>query len=182
MRVVLGVTGSAAAFKAVAVASGLLKTGFEVEVVLTEAALRFVTPMAFQTLTHRPARADLFAEDAPQPLHIELARWAEAMLVAPATANTLVKLAHGVADNLLCATALALPESVFRAVAPAMEERMYLSPPVQRALKQLENDEWMILEPVRGHLASGEVGLGRMVEPDVLVAALAKAIGEEGEA
>lgn len=165
--ILVGVTGSAAAFKAVSVVSRLLKAGKRVEVVLTPAALKFVAPASFEGLTGRPVLSDLFTHH-NQPIHVRLADRGKCLLVAPATAATICKIAYGIADNLLVATALCFYKKP-RFIAPAMEERMFEGGPVQRALRLLESDGWRIIGPVEGRLASGRIARGRMAEPESIV-------------
>ena len=165
--IVVGVTGSAAAFKAVSIVSRLIKEGRRVEVVLTPAALKFVGPASFEGLTGRPVLSDFFTHQ-DQPIHVRLAERAGCLLIAPATAATVCKIAYGIADNLLVATALCFHTKP-RFIAPAMEERMFMSGPVQRAIRLLESDGWRIIGPIEGRLASGKTAKGRLAEPEIIV-------------
>ncbi|GAB4581887.1 MAG: bifunctional phosphopantothenoylcysteine decarboxylase/phosphopantothenate--cysteine ligase CoaBC [Anaerolineales bacterium] len=163
-RILLGVTGSIACYKAADLASKLRQAGAEVEAVLTESALQFVTPLTFQSVTGRRAfvDADLWGT-AGHVLHIGLAENADLMIIAPATANTLAKLAHGQADNLLTITALAARCPLL--VAPAMDGGMWENSTTQANVQLLKAHGITVLGPVEGHLASGLRGVGRMMEP-----------------
>ena len=169
-RIILGVSGSVAAYKAVAAASRLAQLGAEVITVLTEGATRFVTPLSFQSVTGKPAYtdADLWGQRG-HVLHVGLGHTADLVLIAPATANTLAKLAHGQADNLLTLTALSTHAPLL--VAPAMDGGMFEHPATQANLEALRARGVHILGPAEGHLASGLTGKGRMVEPETLVGA-----------
>ena len=170
-RILLGVTGGVAAYKACELARLLVKGGHDVQVVLTEAAARFVTPMTFEALTGRPARSDLFDEDHRGAMgHIELARWAEQVVVAPATADFLARLAAGMADDLL--TTLCLATSAPVAVAPAMNHRMWSHPATRVNCERLAARGVRILGPGEGDQACGESGPGRMLEPEQILAAV----------
>lgn len=178
-RVLLGVTGGVAAYKAVMVASRLTQAGAVVDVVMTEAATRFVAPLSFESVTQRRSYTDMFAlpaDTAPEAdpgdlliPHVALARAADLVIIAPATANTLAKLAHGVADNLLTATALAATAPLL--IAPAMESHMWEHPATQANLAALTARGVSTVGPGSGHLASGAAGVGRMSEPEDVVAA-----------
>jgi phosphopantothenoylcysteine decarboxylase / phosphopantothenate---cysteine ligase len=167
-RVILGVTGSIACYKAADLASKLAQHGALVEVILTDAAQQFVTPLTFQSVTGRRAYidADLWGQEG-HVQHIALGHQADLVLVAPATANTLAKFAHGIADNLLSVTALAARCTLV--VAPAMDGGMYLHPATQANLETLQQRGAIVLGPAQGHLASGQVGVGRMVEPSEIL-------------
>ncbi len=168
-RIVLGVTGSIAAYKAVDLASKLAQAGALVDVILTDAAARFVAPLTFQSVTGRPAftNADLWGPQA-HVLHVGLGRTAELLVVAPATAHTLAKLAVGTADDLLSLTALAAHCPII--VAPAMDGGMFEHPATQENLRLLAERGATILGPEFGHLASGLSGIGRMTEPNDILA------------
>ncbi len=170
-NVVLGVTGSIAAFKAVALASELTKRGALVDVILTDSAQHFVGSLSFQAITHRPVNTEMFALLAEVEIgHISLGQRADALVIAPATANVLAELAHGLADNLLLTTALATRAPML--IAPAMEPLMYSHPATEANVALLKERGAIVLEPKEGRLASGRVGRGRMVEPAEIVAAL----------
>lgn len=161
-RIVLGVSGSVAAYKAADLASKLTQAGALVDVVLSDGAERFVTPLTFASLTGRKAHASLWDSDA-HVLHVGLGEGADLLLIAPCTANTLAKLATGQADNLLTLTALAARCPVL--VAPAMDGGMFEHPATQANLETLRRRGVQILGPVQGRMASGLTGLGRMLEP-----------------
>lgn len=178
-HIVLGVTGSIAAYKAADLASKLTQAGGLVDVILTEAAARFVSPLTFQSVTGRKAYvdADLWGAEG-HVQHIGLARQADLMLIAPASANTLARLAHGLADNLLTLTALAANCPLL--VAPAMDGGMYDHPATQANLDLLRAREVVLIGPAEGHLASGLSGKGRMVEPGALFGAVRLELGRGG--
>ncbi len=178
-RIVLGVTGSIAAYKAVSLASLLAKSGALVDVILTDAAAKLVSPISFSSVTGRKAYLDndLWQVD-DHVLHIALGENNDAFLIAPATANTIAKLAHGLADNLLTLTALASRTKPL--VAPAMDGGMYSNPATQDNLEILSRREFRILGPARGHLASGLSGIGRMLEPEQLYGELRRWLGRNG--
>jgi phosphopantothenoylcysteine decarboxylase/phosphopantothenate--cysteine ligase len=167
-RVVLGVTGGIAAYKAIAVARELTLGGAAVDVVLTGGALEFVRPLSFEALTGRPVHTSLYPQGDPN-LHIRLARDAHAVVVAPATANFLARAACGMADDLLAAVLLATEAPVV--LCPAMNDRMYAHPATQRNLRRLAEFGYRLAGPAVGPLAWGEgEGPGRMIEPDDIVA------------
>lgn len=179
-RIVLGVTGGIAAYKSVVLCSRLVQAGAQVDVIMTESAQKFVTPLTFQALTHRPIYTDMFAIPGGENIpHVTLADHADLLLIAPATANTMAKLANGLADNLLTAVALATPAPIL--LAPAMETDMWQHPATQANLKKLR--EWNVVEagPAAGRLASGAVGPGRMVEPDEIVDVARLVLGKNGD-
>jgi len=178
-RIVLGVTGSIAAYKSVTLASSLTKAGALVDVILTDAAAKLVAPITFSSVTGRKAYIDedLWKVD-DHVLHIEMGEKNDALLIAPATANTIAKMAHGIADNLLVLTALASRTSPL--IAPAMDGGMYSHPATQENLDLLEKREVEIWGPAAGHLASGLSGKGRMLEPDQLLGHLRCWLGREG--
>jgi phosphopantothenoylcysteine decarboxylase/phosphopantothenate--cysteine ligase len=170
-HVLLGVSGGIAAYKACEVVRRLRDTGAEVRVVLTENAERFVTALTFQALSGQPVRHGLWDTEAEMGMgHLELARWADAILIAPASADTLARLAHGFANDLLTTTCLATTAPL--AVAPAMNHRMWLHPATQANVATLRTRGVAILGPADGPLAEGESGPGRMLEPQQLVQAL----------
>jgi phosphopantothenoylcysteine decarboxylase/phosphopantothenate--cysteine ligase len=172
-NIILGVTGSIAAYKAADLASKLAQNGAKVECILTAAATNFIHPITFQSVTGQRAftESDLWGSDA-HVLHIGLAQNANFLVIAPASANTLAKLAHGIADNLLTVTALALrrdetPTPLL--LAPAMDAGMYAHPATQENLKILEQRGNHVIGPEEGHLASGLVAKGRMSEPETIL-------------
>ena len=170
-RVVLGVTGGVAAYKAAELVRLLIKQGAEVQVVLTEAATHFVGPVTFQALSGKPVFLDQWDARLPNNMpHIDLSRQADCILVAPASADFMAKVAHGLADDLL--STLVLARDCPLLVAPAMNRQMWESPPTRRNAAQLAADGVAVLGPGRGEQACGEVGDGRMLEPEELVEGL----------
>lgn len=165
-EVLVGVTGGIAAYKTAALVSRLVQSGVSVTVVMTKAAAHLVGPKTFEALTGRPVGTDMWLPT-PHP-HIELARRAELLCVAPATANFLAKAAWGLADDLLTTCLLAFTGPVL--IAPAMNSQMWAKPAVQRNLQQLREDGYIIMDPGEGYLSCGEVGAGRMAEPDIIFA------------
>ena len=175
-RIVLGVTGSIAAYKACEIVRGCVRRGWDVRVVMTPAAAQFVTPLTFQTLSRNPVGLEEFAPPAAwEPVHIGLAEWADAFVVAPCTANTLAKLAHGIACDLLSSTALATRAP--RLLVPAMNTGMWDNPATQENLRTLRARGDEILEPESGDLACGAVGRGRMPSAESVLAALEPLLG-----
>ena len=168
-QIVLGITGGIAAYKAADVASRLVKAGATVDVVMTEAATQFVTPLTFQALTHRPVITEMFALLRETEIgHVSLAQRADLLVIAPATANTIAKLAAGLADNMLTATALDTQAPIL--LAPAMETGMWENPLTQDNMARLQNTrDVTVVGPGVGRLASGGVGSGRMAEPAEIV-------------
>lgn len=170
-RIVLGVTGGIAAYKSADLVRRLREQGAEVQVVMTASATRFVTPLTFQALSGRPVRTELWDDAAEAAMgHIELARWAELVLVAPASADFLARLAGGRADDLLATTCLATAAPVW--VAPAMNRQMWANAATRANVETLAARKVRILGPAEGSQACGETGPGRMLEPEALVAAL----------
>jgi phosphopantothenoylcysteine decarboxylase/phosphopantothenate--cysteine ligase len=170
MKIVLGVTGSIAAYKACELVRLFVKRGDDVRVIMTAAAQEFVTPLTFQTLSRNPVGLDQFALPAEwKPEHIAYAE-ADAVVVAPATANIIAKMAHGLADDLLSSTLLATRSPVF--VAPAMNDGMWESKVPQDNIKALQQRGITIIEPDNGELACGTSGKGRMMESEAIFKAL----------
>ena len=170
-RILLGVTGGIAAYKSAEIVRRLRERGAEVQVVMTGAARQFVTPLTFQALSGRPVRTDLWDEAAEAAMgHIELARWADRILIAPASADFLARLAHGLASDLL--TTLCLATDVPIAVAPAMNRLMWANAATRANVALLAARGIEVIGPAEGDQACGETGPGRMVEPDVLAAAV----------
>ncbi len=178
-RILLGVTGSIACYKSADLASKLRQAGAEVDVILTEAAQKFITPLTFQSVTGRKAYtdADLWG-DQGHILHIGLAKDADLLIIAPATANTLAKMAHGEVGNLLTLTALAAECPVL--VAPAMDGGMYTHPATQANLATLKERRVTIIGPEEGHLASGLKAAGRMTEPPALLGHIRHILAQDG--
>ncbi|MFY0544472.1 bifunctional phosphopantothenoylcysteine decarboxylase/phosphopantothenate--cysteine ligase CoaBC [Brevibacillus sp. H7] len=170
-RIVLGVTGGIAAYKAAALTSKLTQAGAEVHVVMTEHALQFVQPATFQALSHQPVHVNTFYEPDPQVIaHIDLADKADLVLIAPATANIIGKMANGIADDMLTTTVLATKAPVL--VAPAMNVNMYAHPAVQANMKRLAEYGYRFIEPGEGLLACGWIGKGRLAEPEEILEAV----------
>ena len=167
-KIVLGITGSIAAYKACLIIRGLIKAGAEVQVVITPAGKEFITPITLSALTQKPVISDFFSQrDGTWHSHVALGLWADAMLIAPCTASTLGKMAHGVADNMLITTYLSMKAPVF--IAPAMDLDMYQHPTTQQNMERLRSFGNHIIEPASGFLASGLEGKGRMEEPERIV-------------
>ena len=172
-HIVLGITGSIAAYKSCLIIRELIKKGAEVQVVITPAGKEFITPITLSALTHKPVVSEFFSQrDGTWNSHVDLGLWADAMLIAPATASTIGKMAHGVADNMLITTYLSMKAPVF--VAPAMDLDMYAHPSTQNNLDTLRSYGNIIIEPQSGFLASGLEGKGRMKEPVRIVEELEK--------
>lgn len=173
MNIVLGISGSIAAYKAADLASQLVKQGHEVHAVMTRAAAEFITPLTLQTLTRHPVIVSL--EDEKQswkPGHIDLADSADLFLVAPATANLLGEFANGLAPDPLTSVYLALPRTTPVLIAPAMNGKMWLHPATQRNVARLKEDGCRFVGPAEGGLACGYEGIGRMAEPGDILAAI----------
>ena len=170
-KIVLGITGSIAAYKACQIIRLLVKAGAEVQVVITPAGKEFITPITLSALTQKPVISEFFAQrDGTWHSHVAVGLWADAMLIAPCTASTLGKMAHGVADNMLITTYLSMKAPVF--IAPAMDLDMYAHPTTQQNLDTLRSFGNHIIEPQSGFLASGLEGKGRMEEPEKIVEVL----------
>lgn len=170
-KIVLGITGSIAAYKACLIIRGLIKKGAEVQVVITPAGKEFITPLTLSTLTHKPVVSEFFSRaDGSWHSHVDLGLWADAMVIAPATASTIGKMANGIADNMLITTYLSMKAPVF--VAPAMDLDMYAHPSTQKNLETLISYGNHIIEPGTGFLASKLEGKGRMEEPEKIIEVL----------
>lgn len=170
-KIVLGITGSIAAYKAAVLTRLLIKKGAEVQIVITPAGKEFITPITLSALTSQPVISEFFAQrDGTWHSHVDLGLWADAMLIAPATASTIGKMAHGIADNMLVTTYLSMKAPVF--VAPAMDLDMFAHPSTQHNLDILRSYGNHIIEPASGELASHLVGKGRMEEPEKIVEVL----------
>ncbi len=170
-KIVLGITGSIAAYKACYIIRGLVKAGAEVQVVITPAGKEFITPITLSTLTQKPVVSEFFSQrDGTWNSHVKLGLWADAMLIAPCTASTLGKMANGIADNMLVTTYLSMKAPMF--IAPAMDLDMYQHPTTQANMDRLRSFGNQIIEPQSGFLASGLEGKGRMEEPENIVAYL----------
>jgi phosphopantothenoylcysteine decarboxylase/phosphopantothenate--cysteine ligase len=174
-KILLGVTGSIAAYKALDLASRLRKKGHQVTAVMTRSACQLVGPASFESLTGNPVALELFPKQKPQQIeHISLAQWADLVLVAPATANFLGKAAHGIADDLLTTVALAATAPIL--IAPAMNVNMWQAQAVQENLKKLKAFGWKIIEPESGRLACGDTGKGRLASLDVIEKTIEEAL------
>jgi phosphopantothenoylcysteine decarboxylase len=169
-NIVLGVTGSIAAYKAADITSRLTKAGANVNVVLTSDAQKFITALTFKTLSRNPVETDLYDEtEGWKPMHIELADSAKLLLIAPATANLLAKLAHGLADDALTCIALALQPKTAVLIAPAMNGKMWLHPATQQNVATLKGRGVEFIGPEEGMLSCGYEGLGRLFDPEKIV-------------
>ncbi len=170
-KIVLGITGSIAAYKSCLLIRELIKKGAEVQVVITPAGKEFITPITLSALTHKPVISEFFSQkDGTWNSHVDLGLWADAMVIAPCTAASLGKMANGVADNMLITTYLSMKAPVF--IAPAMDLDMYKHPSTQKNLNTLRGYGNYIIEPANGFLASGLEGKGRMEEPENIVKSL----------
>ena len=183
-NVLLGVSGGIAAYKTATLASLLIKAGCAVQVIMTKGAENFITPLTFEALTHRRVYDDIFDRSDPTEVHhVALAAWADVMVIAPATANVIAKIACGIADDMLTSTVL--PCEAPRVIVPAMNTHMYENPATQDNLSTLRRRGWLVMEPAEGRLACGDVGRGKMPEPDEIFEAIDHAAGHahdmEGE-
>lgn len=178
-NIVLGVTGGIASYKAADLCSKLVQAGAMVDVIMTEAATRFITPLPFQAITARPVSVDMFhlLRDADMA-HLSLAERADVLVIAPATANTIAKIAHGYADNLLTSTVLATTAPLV--IAPAMDTDMWANPITRENARLLRERGVAIVGPGYGRLASGRIGAGRMVSTEEILAAIRQALGRSG--
>lgn len=165
-KIILAVTGSIAAYKTPILVRQLIKAGAEVRVIMTEAASAFVSPLALETVSKNPVHSSV-SDGSQWNNHVELGRWADVMLMAPCSANTLAKMAHGLCDNLVCAVYLSATCPVL--VAPAMDEDMLLHPSTRNNIDKIKSYGNVIIPPVHGELASGIIGEGRMAEPEDIV-------------
>lgn len=179
-HIILGITGSIAAYKAAYIIRGLVKKGAEVQVVITPSGKEFITPLTLATLSSHPVISEFFSNrDGTWNSHVDLGLWADAMLIAPATASTIGKMANGIADNMLVTTYLSCKAPVF--VAPAMDLDMFAHPTTQQNLDRLRSFGNRIIEPASGELASHLVGKGRMEEPDKIIEVLEEFFSEQQE-
>jgi phosphopantothenoylcysteine decarboxylase/phosphopantothenate--cysteine ligase len=179
-RIVIGVCGGIASYKAVELVSRLQQAGAVVDVLLSERAEEFIRPLTFSTVSHRPVYSDLWEPSGrAAELHIEIGEGADLLAVVPATANTIARLAHGLADNMLTAVALATKAPLL--LAPAMHHHMYTHPATQANLDLLRARGVVVIEPEVGRLASGEVGIGRLPETAILLGAVSMVLGRKGD-
>ena len=169
-NILLGVSGSISAYKACDIVSGLNKLGHQVKVILTDGGAQFITPMALQVLSKHPVYTDMWNESDPTSImHIDLPKWADIFVIAPATANIIGKVANGIADDLLSATALVAQSQCHKLIAPAMNTHMYDSPAVQRNVQTLRELRYQVIEPREALLACGDYGQGALATvPDIL--------------
>ena len=169
-QITLAVTGSISAYKAADITSQLTKLGFEVKVLMTPAARKFITPLTLQILSKHQVGLDVMIEDDPQRIeHIDIGKETDIFLVAPASANTIAKLAMGLADNMVTSTALALPQGTKKLLAPAMNTRMLEHPATQRNLKLLQDYGYQIIQPREALLACGDKGSGALASVETIV-------------
>jgi len=179
-RVIVGVCGGIASYKAVELVSHLQQAGTLVDVIMSERAEEFVRPLTFSTMSHRPVYSDLWEPSGKAAeTHIALGEGADLLAIVPATANTIARLAHGIADNMLTAVALATRAPLL--LAPAMHHQMYTHPATQANLALLRERGAIVVEPEVGRLASGEVGLGRLPETAALLGAISVALARDGD-
>lgn len=174
-KILLCVTGGIAVYKAVGLASSLRKLGVELKIAMTPAATRLVAPVTFSSVSGAPVYVDEFSVDGGWIPHTELSRWADALVIAPATANTIAKIAAGMADNLVTLSALAFSKDA-KVLVPTMNVRMYGNPMVKENLRKLASLGWTVVEPAEGALACGEVGKGRYPENEIIVDAIAASL------
>jgi phosphopantothenoylcysteine decarboxylase/phosphopantothenate--cysteine ligase len=176
--IVLGITGGIAAYKAADLASKLTQAGAKVETVMTEAAQKLITPLTLRNITHRPVVTDMFELASEYSVeHIALAEAADAVIIAPATANTIARLAAGIADNMLGCIVLATKAPVI--IAPAMNDVMYRNAVTQENISKLKARGFSVIEPEYGRLASGKMGKGRLPETTKLIEAIERALGQQ---
>lgn len=179
-KIILGITGGIPAYKSADLASKLVQAGAQVFVVMTKAAQEFITPLTFRALTGQPVRTEIFEPASPFPLqHISLAQMADVVVIAPATANTIAKLAAGLADEMLCLTVLSTKAPII--LAPAMDSDMYENPATQENLSKLKARGFHIFGPAYGRLASGRIGWGRMEEPERIIGFIRWVLGKSGD-
>lgn len=173
--ILLAVSGSISAYKSADLANELTKSGYDVHVLMTKAATDFITPLTLQVLSKNAVHLDVMKEDNPKSVnHIELAKKADLFVLAPASANTLAKLAHGMADNIVTATTLALPAETAKLIAPAMNTKMYDNPLTQRNISILKEVGYQEIEPRSSLLACGDIGRGALAEQDVILERIIK--------
>jgi len=177
-NIILGVTGSIAAYKAAEIAHLFFKKGYQVEVIMTNGATKFITPLTFRSLTQNRVYNDVFQDDFPNEIkHISLAKQADVVLIAPATANIIGKIAGGIGDDMLSTTILAIKDKPIL-IAPAMNTNMWENPIVQENITKLKKYGYRFIEPKVGLLAEGSIGKGALAEVDVIVKAVTDVLGE----
>ena len=179
-NILIAVTGSIASYKAADLVSSLKKQGHQVTVLMTEAAREFIQPLTLQVLSQNPVHLDVMQEPAPDQVnHIELGKRTDLFIVAPATANTIAKLAHGFADNMVTSTSLALPDHVKKLLAPAMNTKMYDHPATQANLKILETYGYQIISPKESLLACGDHGKGALADLNTILERIKETLDEQ---
>jgi phosphopantothenoylcysteine decarboxylase/phosphopantothenate--cysteine ligase len=166
-KIILGVTGSIAAYKAAEITSKLKTVGHDVTVIMTASAQQFINPVTFRTLSKNQVITNLFEDIAYDPLHVSLVDKADLVLIAPATANIIGKIASGIADDILTCTVMATKSPVL--IAPAMDDRMYRNPIVQENIKKLKELSYKFIGPEKGRLASGRKGFGRLAATELIL-------------
>lgn len=172
-QITLAITGSISAYKAADITSQLTKLGLEVKVLMTPAARKFITPLTLQVISKNPVGLDVMVEEDPQRIeHIDIGKETDLFLVAPASANTIAKLAMGLADNMVTSTALALPQGTKKILAPAMNTKMLEHPATQRNLKLLQDYGYQIIQPRHATLACGDQGSGALATVESIVKAV----------
>lgn len=177
-HIILGITGSIAAYKAAMLLRGLVKEGAEVQVIMTPSGKEFITPVTLSALSNKPVISEFFgANDGVWNSHVDLGLWADLMIIAPATASTIGKMANGIADNMLITTYLSAKCPVM--IAPAMDLDMFAHPSTQRNINTLQSYGNILLEPDAGELASGLVGKGRMKEPEAILEEIVSFFGQK---
>ena len=176
-RIILAVSGSISAYKAADLTSRLKKKGYDVHVIMTEAAQAFITPLTLQVLSKNPVHTDVMEEKSAERInHIDLGKEADLFIVAPASANTIAKLAHGLADNMLTATALASPSTTPKLIAPAMNTKMYENPLTKKNLDTLHNVGYQEILPKSRLLACGDTGRGALADIDDIIESIDNAL------
>ncbi len=180
-RIILAVSGSISAYKSADLTSKLNKKGYDIHVIMTEAAQAFIPPLTLQVLSKNPVHTDVMEEKLAERInHIDLAKETDLFIVAPASANTIAKLAHGMADNMLTATALALPSTTPKLIAPAMNTKMYENPLTKKNLKTLQEVGYQEIRPKSGLLACGDTGRGALADIDAIIEAIDSALTRKG--
>ena len=176
-QITLAVTGSISAYKAADITSQLTKLGFEVKVLMTPSARKFITPLTLQVLSKNPVGLEVMVEDDPQRIeHIDIGKETDLFLVAPASANTIAKLAMGLADNMVTSTALALPQETKKILAPAMNTKMLEHPATQRNLKLLQDYDYQIIQPRYATLACGDQGAGALASIETILTTIQESL------
>ena len=179
-QITLAVSGSISAYKAADITSRLKKENFEVAILMTDAATEFITPLTLQVLSQRPVAIDIMQEPDPSKVnHIDIAKESDLFLLAPATANTIAKLANGLADNMVTATALALQPHTKKVLAPAMNTKMFENPLTQHNLERLKKFGWEIIEPREAVLACGDHGTGALADVNIIIEKVKEIINEK---